>query len=99
MKLSEANEYIHTPQMLTTKDEIEAWLSDYGVMRYTINDDLTVDVQKNVDLTGRHLNHLLKLIFLIMICVHLKECQTKYWAHAILEEIVDFLPGNLLLEL
>ena len=55
MKLSEANEYVHTPDMLTTKDEIEAWLSDYGVIKHTINDDLTVDVRTNVDLSGRHI--------------------------------------------
>ena len=35
-----------------TKDEIKEWLDEYKIKNYTINDDLTVDVNGNVHLLG-----------------------------------------------
>lgn len=37
------------------KDEIKAWLDKYGIGNYTINEDLTVDVDGNVDLFKKKL--------------------------------------------
>lgn len=34
--------------MLKTKEEIKEWLDSYGIEKYTINDDLKVDVDGNV---------------------------------------------------
>ena len=34
--------------MLKTKEEIEKWLDEMKVKKYTINDDLTVDVNDSV---------------------------------------------------
>jgi hypothetical protein len=41
--------------MLNDKDEIAAWLDKMGVRYYTINDDLTVDVNGNVNLFNKDL--------------------------------------------
>ena len=42
-------------QFLTNKDDIDHWLFDHDVDGYTINDDLTVDVDGNVDLYNKNL--------------------------------------------
>ena len=39
--------------MLNTKQEIEIWLNKYEIKNYTINDDMTVDVDGDVWLYGR----------------------------------------------
>jgi hypothetical protein len=44
--------------MLKTKKEIKDWLDTYKITRYRINDDLTVDVDGNVNLTGKDLYEL-----------------------------------------
>lgn len=41
--------------MFTNKNDIKEWLDSIGVENYTINDDLTVDVNGNVDLSYRNL--------------------------------------------
>ena len=40
--------------MLTNKQEIENWLDEYKVINYTINEDLTVDVDGSVDLSFKN---------------------------------------------
>ncbi len=42
--------------MFTDKKDIESWLKKIGINNYSINDDLTVDVDGNVDLIGREIN-------------------------------------------
>ena len=37
--------------MLDNRIEIEAWLKEYKVIKYTINEDLSVDVDGNVSLS------------------------------------------------
>lgn len=41
-----------------SKDEVEAWLNKMGIEKYTINDDLTVDVNDHVNLIERKLNEI-----------------------------------------
>jgi hypothetical protein len=41
--------------MLQTKDEIKTWLDEMKVTNYTINNDLTVDVDGDVDLIAKKL--------------------------------------------
>jgi len=41
--------------MLQTKREIQAWLDNYNIQQYIINEDLTVDVDTDVDLYGQEL--------------------------------------------
>ncbi len=41
--------------MLKTKEEIKKWLDKYSITKYTINEDLTVDVDGSVDLYKRKL--------------------------------------------
>lgn len=41
--------------MFTNKNDIKTWLDSIGVENYTINDDLNVDVNGNVDLSYRNL--------------------------------------------
>ncbi len=41
-----------------THGETKAWLDSMGVKRYTIHDDLTVDVDSRVDIAGRCLTHI-----------------------------------------
>jgi hypothetical protein len=41
---------------LKTKGEIKNWLDCYGIKNYTINDDLTVDVNGSVDLYDKNLS-------------------------------------------
>lgn len=43
-------------QFLQTIDEIEEWLHTYRIRNYTINDDLTVDVDGPVYLVGKFLS-------------------------------------------
>lgn len=42
--------------MFTDKKDIELWLKKMGINNYNINDDLTVDVDGNVDLSGREID-------------------------------------------
>ena len=44
--------------MLKTEDEVKAWLDKYKIKNYTINNDLTVDVEGNVDLASMHIKEL-----------------------------------------
>ena len=44
--------------MLKTKEEIKRWLDGMGVTNYTINDDLTVDVDDDVDLRFKNLTEI-----------------------------------------
>jgi len=44
--------------MLTSKQEIKNWLDEHKIQNYTINDDLTIDVDGNVDLHDRKLKKL-----------------------------------------
>jgi hypothetical protein len=44
--------------MLKTKTEIQAWLDKMGVNRYTIKDDLTVDVDNHVHLSNKKLSEI-----------------------------------------
>lgn len=44
--------------MLKTKEEIKAWLDEYWIEHYTINDDLTVDVDGDVDLDSEKLTEI-----------------------------------------
>ncbi len=44
--------------MLQTKEEIEIWLNQMEIIDYTINDDLTVDVDGNVDLKVKGLHEI-----------------------------------------
>jgi hypothetical protein len=41
--------------MLTTKQEIKNWLDEYRIKNYTINQDLSVDVDGSVFLYENHL--------------------------------------------
>src|SRR5579875_1128733 len=41
--------------MFKTKDEIENWLNKNSISQYTIKDDLTVDVNNNINLHHRDL--------------------------------------------
>ncbi len=41
--------------MLQTKKEIKEWLEKYGIFKYNINDDLTVDVSTDVSLFNKEL--------------------------------------------
>ncbi len=41
--------------MLKTKEEVKKWLDKYNVKKYTINEDLTVDVHGNVSLYNKKL--------------------------------------------
>lgn len=43
---------------MTTKKEIELWLNQNLIINAKINDDLTIDVNGNVDLTGRGLTEI-----------------------------------------
>ena len=40
---------------LQTKEEIENWLNQYAIEKYTINDNLTVDVNESVDISFKSL--------------------------------------------
>lgn len=40
------------------KEDIINWLTDYGIKNYRINDNLTVDVDGDVDLSNKNLTHL-----------------------------------------
>ena len=40
------------------RELIEKWLKEYNIKDYTINDDFTIDVNGNVDLTFNHLSEL-----------------------------------------
>jgi len=44
--------------MLKNKQEIENWLNEMGVRNFTINDDLTVDVNGNVDISYKYLTEI-----------------------------------------
>ncbi len=44
--------------MLKTKAEIQAWLDKMGVKNYTINNDLTVDVDEDVDIRKKKLTEI-----------------------------------------
>ena len=45
-------------QFYKTRREVSIWLDDYGVEKYTINSDLTVDVDGSVDLDNERLKFL-----------------------------------------
>jgi len=45
-------------QFLKTYKDVERWLIDYGIVDYTINSDLTVDVNGEVHLDGEDLKFL-----------------------------------------
>lgn len=45
-------------QFYKTRREVSIWLDDYGVEKYTINSDLTVDVDDSVDLDNERLKFL-----------------------------------------
>jgi hypothetical protein len=47
--------YIKLFETYKTIDEIKDWLDKYGIKNYTINDDLTVDVDGDVDLSYKEL--------------------------------------------
>ena len=53
MKLKQLLE--NQSQFLQTREEIEAWLQKMKIKNYTINDDLTVDVDSTVYIFGRML--------------------------------------------
>ena len=40
---------------LTSKIDVETWLKKYSVQNYTINEDMSVDVNGNVDLDNKYL--------------------------------------------
>ena len=40
---------------LQSKEEIKKWLKEVGVKKYKMNDDLTVDVKGDVDISGKNL--------------------------------------------
>jgi len=44
--------------MMISKELVKEWLDRYGVKNYTINDDLTVDVDGYVDLTSKRLKRI-----------------------------------------
>ena len=54
MKLKQLFENANS-QFLQTRREIEAWLKKYEIENYTINDDLSVDVDGDVDITWKQL--------------------------------------------
>lgn len=60
MNTSIANEYETTflHKFYTTKEKVEEWLIGYKVTNYTINEDLTVDVNGNVNLSQMSLYYL-----------------------------------------
>lgn len=41
--------------MLKNKEDIKAWLDKYGIQKYNINEDMTVDVDGDVDLSQKQL--------------------------------------------
>lgn len=41
-----------------TREETQAWLDEMGVVRHTIRDDLTVDVESSVDIAYQDLSHI-----------------------------------------
>ncbi len=45
-------------EKLTTKDQVKDWLDEMGVEKYTINSDLTVDVNGDVDLYDKNLTNI-----------------------------------------
>jgi hypothetical protein len=47
--------YIKLFETYKTIDEIKNWLNKYGIKNYTINDDLTVDVDDDVNLSYKEL--------------------------------------------
>lgn len=44
--------------MLTNKEDIKAWLDQYGIQKYTINEDMTVDVDGDVSLEKKKLKYI-----------------------------------------
>lgn len=46
------------PQFPTTKEEVENILNNYDIKNYTINNDLSVDVNGKVDLSMKQLDAL-----------------------------------------
>jgi hypothetical protein len=40
------------------KEKITSWLQDFSVINYIINDDLTVDVDGNVNIASKGINGL-----------------------------------------
>ena len=44
--------------MLKTKSKIESWLIKMNIKNYVINDDLTIDVNGDVDLSTKNLNNI-----------------------------------------
>ncbi|NCP98095.1 hypothetical protein GW796_07220 [archaeon] len=44
---------------LQTKEKIEKWLYEYGIEKYIINDNLTIDVNGDVDLSDKDLIEIL----------------------------------------
>ena len=60
LKESILNRNNHTGEGFKTqrREMIEKWLNKYKIKNYTINDDFTIDVDGNVDLTYKHLSEL-----------------------------------------
>lgn len=52
---SEVKTWLKEHKVPLTKYDIRKWLEHYKVKNFTINDDLTVDVDGNVDLDQRHI--------------------------------------------
>lgn len=44
--------------MFSTQKEVKFWLDEYKITNYTINEDLSVDVKGDVNLTDKKLTHL-----------------------------------------
>ena len=44
--------------MLNNRKAIKKWLDEYKIKKYKINDDMTVDVNGNVDLFGKQLTEI-----------------------------------------
>jgi hypothetical protein len=51
-------ENVNNSQFFTTYEETKSWLDEMEIKNYTINTDLTVDVDGNVNLSFRTLTHI-----------------------------------------
>ena len=51
---------IHNKEdLLKNKDDIKAWLEQYDIEKYTINEDMTVDVDQDIILTNRNITNIM----------------------------------------
>lgn len=54
MSMPSFKRYLHEEARdFTTKRDVENWLNNKGIFSYTVNEDLTVDSDKNVDLLNK----------------------------------------------